>query len=76
MDEKDRLVYQFTRLNPILINATDEFANTMSEIIESDTQADIVERFSIKDYKPEHYAFLNQLNDLFRSVLIYTTGIE
>lgn len=71
--KKDRMVTEFKRLNPILINATHDFSSVLADIIDAETQADIVERFSIKNYNPEHYEFLNKLNTLFKDMLTYTS---
>lgn len=73
LHEKEKLITEFERLNPVVINATHDFSNIMSQIIESETQADIVERFSIQNYNPDHYEFLNKLNTLFKNMLIYTS---
>lgn len=76
LNEEDRLITEFNRLNPILSNATHDFSVLMVDIIESATQTNIVEQFSIRDYNPEHYEFINKINELFRNVLIYTGGTQ
>lgn len=73
LTKKDKMVTEFKRLNPVLINATHDFSTILADIIDAETQADIVERFSIKNYNPEHAEFLNKLNMLFKDMLTYTS---
>ncbi len=73
LNKKDSMVTEFKRLNPVLINATHDFSTILVDIIDTETQADIVERFSIKNYNPEHSEFLTKLNLLFKDMLTYTS---
>lgn len=65
---KEDLTQKFKRLNPILINAINQFSTILAEIIESQASVQLVESCLEQDYR---YQVVDLMNNLFRGILIY-----
>lgn len=67
---KAELTQKFERINPILINAIYSFSKILSQIIESESNTQLVESCLQQDYRTQQ---LDKLNNLFRGTLIYVS---
>lgn len=68
IDRKEELTERFARINPILINAIYHFSTILGEIIDSESNIQLVEGCSVQDYRP---ILLDKTNNLFRGILVY-----
>lgn len=66
--KKQELTEKFKRINPVLINAIYSFSKISSQIIESESNTQLVESCLEQDYRTQQ---LDKINNLFRGILIY-----
>ncbi len=69
--EKELLVEQFKRSNPILRNAIQDFSDLMSQIIEAEAHLELIESCFDAEIR---YSLIDDVNNLFRGVLVYTNA--
>jgi len=68
--KKAELTQKFERINPVLINAIYSFSKILSQIIESESNTQLVESCLEQDYRTQQ---LDKINNLFRGTLIYVS---
>ncbi|MBS0289457.1 MAG: hypothetical protein JSS07_05425 [Proteobacteria bacterium] len=70
IEKKRELTDKFELINPILLNAILNFSTILSQIIESESNTQLVESCLEKDYKSQQ---IDKANNLFRGILIYVS---
>ncbi len=68
INKKRELTSNFERMNPVLINAIIHFSSILGELIESESNNQLVETCSQLDYKTQQ---IDKANYLLRNLLIY-----
>lgn len=68
INRKQQITENFKRINPILMNAIQQFSTILAQIIESQASTQLVESCLEQDYR---YQIVDKINNLFREVLIY-----
>lgn len=73
IQKKEEITIRFKRLNPILINAINQFSMGMAEIIENQASTQVVESSNLQEQYAQLFnaQFMDKLNNLFRGILVY-----
>lgn len=74
--EKQVLTNDFMRLNPIIINAINQFSTILAQIIELHASTQLVENALVTGLQQQldqdlNYQIMEKINNLFRGILIY-----
>ena len=76
LERKDRLVHDFKRINPVLINAVANFSKLTSQVIEAQAYLQLVEGALQQTDRYLEYDLLAKLNSLYRDIVKYTIDPE
>ncbi|MFI4938224.1 MAG: DAHL domain-containing protein [Candidatus Berkiellales bacterium] len=73
---KEKLTGDFKRINPILINAINQFSFLSAQLIEAQANAQLVENALKQDLHQQleqefQFQMLDKIRDLFRGILVY-----